>query len=207
MNLRAQAVSAGSPRVGKTGSKARTPLPAGSGTMHPSRTDKSTALQWQHQHLPEKVNIFLLSALGRFLLTWFNWVLALVKALERDNLCLVTEELRALTMVTSLFAQSTYEPILSSLSAVWPGSIQESILPFLLLFCSIHSIVRPKVPLLSTANSGWDGRVVSPTGGTGKLLVLKKLPGSACPPSSLTGVRTLAWPETSHPLPSTPPHL
>lgn len=113
---------AGSPRVGKTGSKAQAPLPAGGGTGHRDRTEiKATASQWQHQHLPEKVNIFLLSALGRFLLTWFNWVLAPVKALERDNLSSVTEELWALAMVTSLFAQSTYEPILSSLSAVWPG--------------------------------------------------------------------------------------
>lgn len=78
------------PRGGKAGSKAlaparhRTPQQIG---------NKSTALHRQHQRLPEKVNVFSLSALGRFLLTWFNWVLALGKALERDNLCSVTKEL------------------------------------------------------------------------------------------------------------------
>lgn len=67
-------------------------------------------------------------------------------------------------MVTSLLARSTYQPALSSLSAVWPGQIQESTLPFPLFFnaqyCPSQKFLFPRT-VNSGETGGWCHRLVA----------------------------------------------
>jgi len=121
-------------------------------------------------------------------------------------LCLVTAELRALTMAMSLAAQPASEAVLSSLAA--SGLARSRGQSSLLLFPSVQCAVLPipKAALLSRRQQ----RVRQAGGVTNRQHQKAAGPGGTawiCSPSFLpTGTRNPAGQETPHSLPSTPPH-